>query len=664
MANILYQSLQPQLEEDFLGDAGAYCVGINSADESLPYSTTELNAPEYATDDFRMFSFKVARCSKRFVHDWRACPFAHPTENARRRDPRLARYLPVPCPDYKRGICLRGDTCSYSHGVYECWLHPAKYRTQLCKEGPHCRRPVCFFAHSVLDLRQPSHLWDGHAGAGAAPEMQAPTVAAGLMRGGGGGGAGVAHHVGHLGPAMGDGYMRAPSPETLNNAAAYVGMQAVRTASAPLAVPGRRSPLPGASSPPRLNGSGAGSGSGSGGEGSTHAANNNNGVSLNGGGIWSSPPHSPSQDNSPNSPPLTPECPGMDLPTHPSGEVLAAMQGAAAFEAAAEAGGSSHGAALPLPPRMSLDSRAAELAAAAAAAAASYAEPPRMSLDSALQAHAGGAGSWGPAPGAASVPVNEQQFAAAGAPRMSNAVARKLGLAPAKGPPEPKAAKPPARPPTAAAALAAAGPVPPGAALDGLLHALHSRPSWEAQMAGMTPQMLAGLASMHSSGMGGVAPGYGHHHPYPPAYGAAGGMGMGMPAPDPLAIHPALLNLMAASMGGPVPNGMHGAQKMSGGMPGGNDAAMAALLSSLSDLNMAGGAPPAQHGGVPPGAAGLPPLGMHHGAMAGHRGSTSLDSMTGVAAPLHALPTPFYLPTDLDVMMNNQAGGGGGALEC
>jgi hypothetical protein len=108
------------------------------------------------------------------VHDWRACPFAHPTENARRRDPRAAKYLPIPCPDYKRGICLRGDACNYSHGVYECWLHPAKYRTQLCKEGPACRRPVCFFAHSVLDIRQPTHLW----AAGAQPTAAAVSLAA------------------------------------------------------------------------------------------------------------------------------------------------------------------------------------------------------------------------------------------------------------------------------------------------------------------------------------------------------------------------------------------------------------------------------------------------------------------------------------------------------
>lgn len=51
------------------------------------------------------------KCPKRYVHDWRSCPFAHPTENARRRDPRDVRYMPVPCPDYKRGLCLMVLSC-------------------------------------------------------------------------------------------------------------------------------------------------------------------------------------------------------------------------------------------------------------------------------------------------------------------------------------------------------------------------------------------------------------------------------------------------------------------------------------------------------------------------------------------------------------------------
>lgn len=54
----------PMPQELFVGaDASAFAaaaaVGLNAADESLPYSTSELNAPEYSTDNFRMFQFKV-----------------------------------------------------------------------------------------------------------------------------------------------------------------------------------------------------------------------------------------------------------------------------------------------------------------------------------------------------------------------------------------------------------------------------------------------------------------------------------------------------------------------------------------------------------------------------------------------------------------------------
>eukprot|EP00210_Caulerpa_lentillifera_P004496 g4290.t1 len=127
--------------------------------DGLPYSTAELTKPEYSTDEFRMFCFKILRCCRRYAHDWRACPFAHPTENARRRDPREFKYCSIPCPDYKQGFCIRGDSCPYAHGVFECWLHPSKYRTQLCKDGNKCRRPVCFFAHSLTELRSPTHTW-------------------------------------------------------------------------------------------------------------------------------------------------------------------------------------------------------------------------------------------------------------------------------------------------------------------------------------------------------------------------------------------------------------------------------------------------------------------------------------------------------------------------
>eukprot|EP00262_Sarcandra_glabra_P022137 TRINITY_DN9678_c2_g1_i1.p1 TRINITY_DN9678_c2_g1~~TRINITY_DN9678_c2_g1_i1.p1 ORF type:complete len:653 (+),score=73.17 TRINITY_DN9678_c2_g1_i1:382-2340(+) len=107
----------------------------------------------YSTDEFRMFSFKVRPCSRAYSHDWTECPFVHPGENARRRDPRKFHYSCVPCPDFRKGACRRGDMCEYAHGVFECWLHPAQYRTRLCKDGIGCARRVCFFAHTSDELR-------------------------------------------------------------------------------------------------------------------------------------------------------------------------------------------------------------------------------------------------------------------------------------------------------------------------------------------------------------------------------------------------------------------------------------------------------------------------------------------------------------------------------
>ncbi|WZY74778.1 hypothetical protein YC2023_021162 [Brassica napus] len=118
-------------------------------DPSLP----DIKSGVYSTDEFRMFSFKIRPCSRAYSHDWTECPFAHPGENARRRDPRKSHYTCVPCPDFKKGSCKQGDACEYAHGVFECWLHPAQYRTRLCKDGTGCNRRVCFFAHLKEELR-------------------------------------------------------------------------------------------------------------------------------------------------------------------------------------------------------------------------------------------------------------------------------------------------------------------------------------------------------------------------------------------------------------------------------------------------------------------------------------------------------------------------------
>ncbi|KVI09953.1 hypothetical protein Ccrd_011656 [Cynara cardunculus var. scolymus] len=118
-------------------------------DVSLP----DINDGVYGTDEFRMYMFKVKPCSRAYSHDWTECPFVHPGENARRRDPRKHQYSCVPCPEFRKGSCVKGDACEYAHGVFESWLHPAQYRTRLCKDETGCARKVCFFAHKVEELR-------------------------------------------------------------------------------------------------------------------------------------------------------------------------------------------------------------------------------------------------------------------------------------------------------------------------------------------------------------------------------------------------------------------------------------------------------------------------------------------------------------------------------
>ncbi|XP_073149844.1 zinc finger CCCH domain-containing protein 30-like isoform X2 [Henckelia pumila] len=141
-------------------------------DPSLP----DIKNGIYSTDEFRMFSFKVRPCSRAYSHDWTECPFVHPGENARRRDPRKYHYSCVPCPDFRKGACRRADMCEYAHGVFESWLHPAHYRTRLCKDGTSCNRRVCFFAHTQDELR-PLYVSTGSA----IPSPRSNTSAANAM---------------------------------------------------------------------------------------------------------------------------------------------------------------------------------------------------------------------------------------------------------------------------------------------------------------------------------------------------------------------------------------------------------------------------------------------------------------------------------------------------
>ncbi|CAK9173546.1 unnamed protein product [Ilex paraguariensis] len=127
--------------------------GSEKKEYPLDVSLPDINNGIYGTDEFRMYSFKVKPCSRAYSHDWTECPFVHPGENARRRDPRKYHYSCVPCPEFKKGACGKGDSCEYAHGVFESWLHPAQYRTRLCKDETGCSRKVCFFAHKPEELR-------------------------------------------------------------------------------------------------------------------------------------------------------------------------------------------------------------------------------------------------------------------------------------------------------------------------------------------------------------------------------------------------------------------------------------------------------------------------------------------------------------------------------
>ncbi|MQL80449.1 hypothetical protein Taro_012902 [Colocasia esculenta] len=125
--------------------------GSDDGGEDSDLSEAPVDA--YSCDEFRIYEFKVRRCARGRSHDWTECPYAHPGEKARRRDPRKYHYSGTACPDFRKGCCKRGDACEYAHGVFECWLHPARYRTQPCKDGVNCRRRVCFFAHTPEQLR-------------------------------------------------------------------------------------------------------------------------------------------------------------------------------------------------------------------------------------------------------------------------------------------------------------------------------------------------------------------------------------------------------------------------------------------------------------------------------------------------------------------------------
>ncbi|GLT85500.1 hypothetical protein SLE2022_036890 [Rubroshorea leprosula] len=137
---------------DYFSSLRRYLPSNDFESDSL-CEDSDIPVDAFSCDQFRMYEFKVRRCVRGRSHDWTECPYAHPGEKARRRDPRKYHYSGNACPDFRKGNCRKGDSCEFAHGVFECWLHPARYRTQPCKDGTSCKRRVCFFAHTPEQLR-------------------------------------------------------------------------------------------------------------------------------------------------------------------------------------------------------------------------------------------------------------------------------------------------------------------------------------------------------------------------------------------------------------------------------------------------------------------------------------------------------------------------------
>ncbi|GBF97181.1 hypothetical protein Rsub_10042 [Raphidocelis subcapitata] len=117
-----------------------------------PSSSTSLAADE----EFFCYTYKIKDCPLRTPHDWSSCPFAHPQggERSSRRDPRAVAYKSVPCEFAARRLqCPEGPACLRSHNLFEFYLHPDRWRTEVCQFGAACNRTVCFFAHSMEQLR-------------------------------------------------------------------------------------------------------------------------------------------------------------------------------------------------------------------------------------------------------------------------------------------------------------------------------------------------------------------------------------------------------------------------------------------------------------------------------------------------------------------------------
>ncbi len=80
--------------------------------------TTSSSSTHQSPCNDLLLLLQVVPCSKRYVHDWTECPFAHPQEKARRRDSELFSYTGIACPSMKKV----SPTCAFVPAPEYCCL--------------------------------------------------------------------------------------------------------------------------------------------------------------------------------------------------------------------------------------------------------------------------------------------------------------------------------------------------------------------------------------------------------------------------------------------------------------------------------------------------------------------------------------------------------------
>lgn len=90
------------------GDYSRFLDSLTALHRYLPsneFADSDPDSPvdAFSCDQFRMYEFKVRKCARGRSHDWTECPYAHPGEKARRRDPRRYHYSGTACPEFRKG---------------------------------------------------------------------------------------------------------------------------------------------------------------------------------------------------------------------------------------------------------------------------------------------------------------------------------------------------------------------------------------------------------------------------------------------------------------------------------------------------------------------------------------------------------------------------------